>query len=92
MPIPVPHKTESEKIFLARCMGDSVMVAEYKENVRAGICYSQWRKAKGIKEAALPQVVAGSSKQVQCRNIEILMAAGYSEEIAIEIALKLAGG
>ena len=43
MPIPKPTGEETEKEFISRCMGDEVMNSEYpKEEVRAGICYSQW--------------------------------------------------
>lgn len=51
MPIPKPRKKETESEFVSRCMGDGMMVKEYKDQKqRAAICYSQFRireKAKG---------------------------------------------
>ncbi len=47
MPIPKPKENETQKDFIARCMGDEVMRDEYPENdKRAAICYSAWRKKK----------------------------------------------
>ena len=47
MPLPRPNKNEKEKEFISRCMGNDTMVNEFpKQNVRAGVCYSLYRKAK----------------------------------------------
>lgn len=47
MPIPTPKKGEDQKKFISRCMGDSVMNEDYKDNKqRAAVCYSQWRESK----------------------------------------------
>ena len=44
MPIPKPKDDETEKEFIQRCMADDLMNEEYPDNeVRAGVCYSQWR-------------------------------------------------
>lgn len=44
MPIPTPHKGQSQKEFISKCMGDSVMNKEYKDQKqRAAICYQKWR-------------------------------------------------
>jgi HK97 family phage major capsid protein/HK97 family phage prohead protease len=44
MPLPTPHKGESEQDFISRCMGDPVMLADFKDQShRAAVCYSQWR-------------------------------------------------
>ena len=51
MPIPVPKKEENEKNFIKRCMSSETMLTEYPDNeVRAGICYSQWRNSKKPKK------------------------------------------
>jgi len=45
MPIPKPTKKESKKQFLARGMGDSVMVSEYPDTKqRYAILLSEWKK------------------------------------------------
>jgi len=52
MPIPTPRKGEEEGKFISRCMGSDVMNSEYPNNKqRNAICFSSWRKAKGIKKA-----------------------------------------
>ena len=43
MPIPVPGNTEDRNTFVSRCMGAESM-QEYEQDIRLGICYSQWRK------------------------------------------------
>lgn len=46
MPIPRPAKGETESNFISRCMGDSVMTAEYPEQkIRSGVCYTSWKEA-----------------------------------------------
>lgn len=48
MPSPKPHKDESEKDFIARCMGNAPMQEEYEDNdQRLAICFSQWRRREG---------------------------------------------
>ena len=43
MPLPKPRKSESRDEFIARCMGDGVMVREYPDaGQRRGVCQSQW--------------------------------------------------
>lgn len=47
MPIPSPRKTESKSDFISRCMGDTVMNEDFKEQKqRAAVCYSTWEKKK----------------------------------------------
>ena len=44
MPIPNPQKDEKQKDFISRCMGDAVMVREYKDGKqRAAICMGAWQ-------------------------------------------------
>lgn len=53
MPIPSPSKSESRNEFISRCMGDSVMNSEYKDQKqRAAICYSKWEE-KSKKAASI---------------------------------------
>ena len=52
MPIPKPTDGEIKKEFIARCMGDEVMLADYKDTEqRSGVCFSQWsnKEAKETK-------------------------------------------
>jgi len=45
MPIPTPEPDEDMKEFINRCMGDEVMVTEYKnERQRMAVCAMQWSK------------------------------------------------
>lgn len=50
MPIPSPRggkSPESKNEFIARCMGDSIMKTDYKDNKqRIAICFSQWERKK----------------------------------------------
>ena len=51
MPIPVPRKGEKESVFISRCLSDDIMNKEYPDqSQRTAICYTSWRKAKGIPE------------------------------------------
>jgi len=44
MPIPKPKIGEDKKKYIARCMGNPSMRAEYTEQKkRAGVCYSTWK-------------------------------------------------
>ena len=43
MPIPAPKKNENKKKFLPRCMGDSVMVKDFKDiKKRFAVCINIW--------------------------------------------------
>lgn len=47
MPLPSKKGKESQSDFVSRCMGDSVMNKEFKnEKQRAAVCYNQYKKAK----------------------------------------------
>lgn len=47
MPIPKPLFNEEKKKFIARCMGNRTMRAEFPDQKkRAGVCYTQWRNRK----------------------------------------------
>ena len=43
MPIPKPHRNETESDFVSRCMGDKTMVDDYDQKQRAAICYQTFR-------------------------------------------------
>jgi hypothetical protein len=46
-PIPKPYKDEEKKKFLPRCMGDDIMVKDFKDiKQRYAVCVSQWEKSK----------------------------------------------
>ena len=63
MPLPKPHDGESEKDFIARCMGDETMMADFDDqDQRSGVCFSQWR-GKESKEASM--VTKLSAKNIQ---------------------------
>lgn len=47
MPLPRPKDDESKKDFLARCMGDPVMVEEYDDEAqRYAVCLNLWKEDK----------------------------------------------
>lgn len=46
MPIPKPNTDEKQEDFIKRCMSDSTMTDEYKEDQRAGICETSWNDNK----------------------------------------------
>ena len=47
MPLPSPRTTETQKDFIDRCMGDSVMNNEYpKQSQRRAVCQTQWDDRK----------------------------------------------
>lgn len=53
MPIPSARKDETEQEFVSRCMGDDMMVKEYKDQKqRAAICYRQFDERKKKKGTA----------------------------------------
>jgi len=53
MPMPTPKKGEKKKDFVARCMGDAVMVSDYTDAAqRRAVCESQWDDAHGLERAA----------------------------------------
>jgi hypothetical protein len=43
MPVPQPHANEAQQDFVSRCMGDKTMVADFKQEQRAAVCYQTWR-------------------------------------------------
>jgi len=62
MPIPKPRKGEKKDEFISRCMGNPVMVKEYEQDQRGGICYSAWKdKNPETSEANMNQLVANLS-------------------------------
>jgi hypothetical protein len=53
MPLVTPKKSEKQGDFVSRCMGDETMNKEFPDQKqRAGVCYSQFKKAKASIEAA----------------------------------------
>jgi hypothetical protein len=58
MPVPQPHPNEAEQDFVSRCMGDKTMVADYKQEQRAAVCYQTWRdRHKTQAKSALAEFV-----------------------------------
>jgi len=52
MPIPTPREGEEQKEFIGRCM--KAMNEEFPDNKqRNAVCYSTWRKSKGIDKAEI---------------------------------------
>ena len=92
MPIPTPNKdqNETEKKFISRCMSNPTMVLEYDQKVRAGICYGQWRKSKGI--AIKNNLRQGRGSDVILYNTGQLIAEGYNKDVAEQIAEFYANG
>lgn len=54
MPLPSPKGKEKQSDFISRCMGDSTMDKDFKDQKqRAAVCYSQWEKAKASADVVL---------------------------------------
>lgn len=56
MPVPKPHKNETQNDFIDRCMSDPNM-QEYSQDQRLGVCFTQWHdrnKAMAQPMAPLP--------------------------------------
>ena len=66
MPLPKPSKKETEQEFVSRCMGDDMMLKDFKDQKqRAAVCYSQYKirhKAKG--ETSWDDVRKGDSLNI----------------------------
>ena len=57
MPIPKPSSGESESDFMARCTGDSTMLAEYSQrNQRVAVCLSSYREG-GKEETVMDEAL-----------------------------------
>ncbi|MCX8090599.1 MAG: hypothetical protein N3I86_06625 [Verrucomicrobiae bacterium] len=51
--LPAPQPNESERDFIARCMGHEKMLAEFPDEAqRSAVCYRQWREATAGRAAA----------------------------------------
>jgi hypothetical protein len=63
MPLPSPSTKEKEQEFVSRCMSDSMMLDDYKDQKqRAAVCYSQFkRRMKNKGEASWDDVRKGDS-------------------------------
>tara|TARA_Y100000401_G_C8326015_1_gene228338 strand:+ start:2366 stop:2506 length:141 start_codon:yes stop_codon:yes gene_type:complete len=45
MPLPKPKANEDQKTFMNRCVNDTIVKKEFKDQDQAiAICYNQWRK------------------------------------------------
>ena len=78
MPLPKPHDGESEKDFIARCMGDETVLADFgDQEQRSGVCFSQWRD-KESKEATMVLKVSDKNK-------ERLLQAALVEEYGLKV-------
>jgi hypothetical protein len=63
MPLPTKKKSETEQEFVSRCMGDEMMIEDYKDQKqRAAVCYTQFsRRMKNKSEASWDDVRKGDS-------------------------------
>ena len=63
MPLPTKKKSETEQEFVSRCMGDEMMIEDYKDQKqRAAVCYTQFsRRMKNKGEASWDDVRKGDS-------------------------------
>lgn len=51
MPLPKPKAEETQKDFIARCMSDKIMIAEYqRQDQRLAVCYISWRDRNKVKK------------------------------------------
>lgn len=89
MPLRIkPNPGEQEQPFISRCMGNPQMLSEFPEQeTRAAVCYSTWRRAKGIKE----ELIRGNSVKAMRKNTGILIVRGYSPGLAQKVAEHLTG-
>jgi len=66
MPLPKPSKKETEQEFINRCMGDDMMLKDFKDQKqRVAVCYSQYKiryKSKG--ETSWDDVRIGDSLNI----------------------------
>jgi len=54
MPLPSPKGKQKEGGFVSSCMSSEKMKKEYPdEKQRAAVCYSRWKKSKGVLEIDL---------------------------------------
>ena len=52
MPLPTPNNKEKKSEFVARCMADSIMNKDFKdEKQRAAVCYAQFEKKSNKSKA-----------------------------------------
>ena len=71
MPIPKPRSNESESDFISRCMGDEVMNEDYPDqDIRAGVCYTQWENRNKGKAMDTPITVPFEIKALNDREFE----------------------
>jgi len=99
MPIPKPNPGETEAKFISRCMGNDTMVREYPDQKqRAGVCYTQFRKAKesvkgngkyasiaapGIPEQGFMGIVERITRRTDTRGMKIII--GYRPDGSSEL-------
>ena len=49
--MPTPRADETQDVFVSRCMGDAEARKDFPEQKqRSAVCFSMWRRAKGIKK------------------------------------------
>ena len=69
MPIPKPKKGEKQTEFIGRCMGNPIMVKEYKDSKqRSAICYSQWRGKSNMHINSMITNIQSRSEQFMGRD------------------------
>jgi hypothetical protein len=69
--MPQPHKGESQKEYMNRCMGESGMVSKYpKADQRAAVCHSLYRSHGDKKSQA--QVAPGAERGGQAGRTALL--------------------
>lgn len=68
MPIPIPETTESEREFIARCMGNETMVQDFEDNAqRYAICIREFNKEAPMDTAPMD----GEGEQPEEETVEI---------------------
>jgi len=77
MPMPTPRRAEQRKDFLARCMGNPVMVADFDdEKQRYAVCASQWSKSTKAEETEAETIVCECGKCLSDADV-VLQAGTY---------------
>lgn len=63
MPLPKPHKGESRRSFISRCMASDVMQSEYEQEQRFKVCQTQWEDAMKANISAPTEFKADDSDE-----------------------------
>jgi hypothetical protein len=75
MPIPTPKEGQSEQEYVSECI--SAISDEYEQSQAAGICYSTYRKEKGLSKQEMMYSVL---REMHYRGINLMAEEGGLED------------